>query len=71
MVSLLSLRTIKLALGSQNYQINNKEAARGYKVTMYSVIKDVNGEGLRSSNVEEEYIASSSTDTAAGKLFLE
>ena len=51
---------IEFASDSLNYQINNEEAASGYKVAMYSVIKDVNGEELRSSIVEEEYVASSS-----------
>ena len=60
---------MELASGSNNYQIKNEEATSGYKVTMYSVIKNVNSEELRSSIVEEEYFASSSIVTDV-KLFL-
>ena len=59
---------IKLASDSHSNQIKNEEAPSGYKVTMYSVIKDVNGEELRSSIVEE-YVASSSIGWGI-KLFL-
>ena len=55
------MQTIELSAESENYQIKNEEAANGYTVKMYSVINDVNGEELRSRNVEEEYLAPSSS----------
>jgi len=47
------MQTVMLSPESVNYTIENMEANNGYRVKLYSVITDVNGEELRSTVVED------------------